>query len=84
MKRVKLSSSVLRKVSVMAGCDPRTVAAFCEGRELRGSLSIRVREALARLRIEVHVEVISSEVTEVVSECSSDTTREKPTEPSDP
>jgi predicted short-subunit dehydrogenase-like oxidoreductase (DUF2520 family) len=49
--RVKIPYHVVRKVAVMASCDPRSVLGFCEGRTLRGSLATRIREAMVRLAI---------------------------------
>lgn len=43
---LKLTPHDERRVAVVAGCDPRTVRAFLEGRPQRSTIASRVAEAL--------------------------------------
>lgn len=46
---LKLTPHDERRVAVVAGCDPRTVRAFLEGRPQRSTIAARVSEALRTL-----------------------------------
>ena len=46
MTAPKLSPHDLRRVAVVAGCDPRSVLAFLSGAKGRSTTSARIREAL--------------------------------------
>lgn len=42
----------LRRVAVIAECDPRTVEKFLRGQRVRDDLAVAIRDALARLDLE--------------------------------
>lgn len=50
---MKLNPHQLREVAVAACCDPRTVAAYLDGRVIRSTCAVRVERALRDLNIEV-------------------------------
>lgn len=51
MNTAKLTPHDERRVAVAAGCDPRTVRNYLEGRPTRSTTIARIREALERLEL---------------------------------
>lgn len=49
MSDAKLTPHEERRVAVTAGCDPRTVRAYLEGRPMRSTTAARIAEALRTL-----------------------------------
>lgn len=49
MSDAKLTPHDERRVAVAAGCDPRTVRAYLEGRPMRSTTAARIRDALKDL-----------------------------------
>ncbi len=52
MHDAKLTPHDERRVAVAAGCDPRTVRAYLEGRPMRSTTAARIRETLKDLGLE--------------------------------
>ena len=48
MRNHQLPASVLRRLAVLARCDPRTIARVHAGGSVRGDAAIRAREVLER------------------------------------
>ena len=51
MTEPRVDPHVLRRISVAAECDPRSVARVLAGEPVRPLIAMRVRRALRRLRI---------------------------------
>jgi DNA-binding LacI/PurR family transcriptional regulator len=49
MNALQLTPHQEREVAVLAGCDPRTVRAYVDGKPQRSTIAARVEQALAKL-----------------------------------
>lgn len=52
MPTAKLTPHDERRVAVAAGCDPRTVRAYLEGRPMRSTTAARIREVMKDLDLD--------------------------------
>lgn len=65
-RKLAVSLSTLRLLSVMSSTDPRTVRKVLEGKPVRGLSAIRVREALERLGIRTGHEVDDAHIRDAI------------------